>query len=56
MTETLDLTTYNPSCLHYDDYLGVCGHPEGRLMACRERRCPLDKVTDDMLNVLFKGE
>lgn len=56
MTEALDLTTYNPSCLHYNYDPGVCGHPEGRLMACRERICPLDKVTDDMLNVLFKEE
>lgn len=31
------------TCEWFDSYLGVCGHPESRLMACRERICPLVK-------------
>ncbi len=43
MTAPLDLTPYEPSCIHYDTYLGVCGHPEGRWMACRKIICPKKK-------------
>ena len=57
ITKTLDLTTHNPACLHYDTYLGICGHPEGHLMACRDGICPnKNKLTDEQLKKLFKEE
>ncbi len=28
-------------CTHFDEYLGVCKHPDRTWMACRERICPL---------------
>lgn len=43
MTETLDITTYNPFCQHYDEFLGVCGRQDGHLLACRQVICPKEK-------------
>jgi hypothetical protein len=39
--------TYNSRCLHFDSYLGVCGHRNGELKACRERICPINLGKDE---------
>ncbi|MEN6293134.1 MAG: hypothetical protein ABFD07_14125 [Methanobacterium sp.] len=43
MTEWHNENTYNPSCTHFDIYLGACGYPENDLKACRMVNCPKEE-------------